>query len=224
MTMTDETKARQEMSEFARGLYNRGLAPGSSGNISIRLADGCFLVTPTESSLGYIGPADIAKLSADGTHLSGPKASKEVPLHLAAYESDENVGAVVHLHSSYCVAATLLPDVNGSAVFPPLTPYQVMKVGQTALIPYHRPGDAKVADAIRDVAGHYRSLLLAHHGSVVTARTLREAVFAAEELEETAKLFLLTHRLSPIQLGDGQIADLCTHFDCAIPDPSAWAS
>jgi len=207
-----ETALRDQICAFARSLFERGLTPGSSGNISARLPEGGWLMTPTNASLGFLDPARLAKLAPDGRHISGDQPSKEVPLHTALYQGRETAGAVVHLHSTHAVAVSMLPDVDPKAVLPPLTPYYLMRCGATALIPYHRPGDPAVADAIRGLAGKYASVLLANHGPVVAGDTLEAAVYAMEELEETAKLHLLLCNLNPRTLSPGQITDLVRHF------------
>lgn len=186
-----ETATRDAICRFARSLFERGLTPGSSGNISVRMEDGRYLCTPTNASLGFLDPTGLSLLSADCRLLDGPPPTKEVPLHKALYDTRRATGAVVHLHSTHSVAVSMLPDIDPEDVLPPLTPYYLMKVGRTALIPYHRPGDPLVGDAIRGLAGRYSAVMLANHGPVVAGGTLEQATWAMEELEETAKLHLL---------------------------------
>ncbi len=140
--------------------------------------------------------------------MEGDAPTKEIPLHAAFYETRHGAGAVVHLHSTHSVAVSMLPDLNPAAVIPPLTAYYIMRVGDTALVPYHRPGDPAVATAIRGLAGRHSSVLLANHGPVVAGVSLDSAVAAIEELEETAKLFLLLRGLNPRVLSAEQIKDL----------------
>lgn len=212
-----ETTLREEICRFARSLFERGLTPGSSGNISVRLDDGGWLVTPTNASLGFLDPARLARLDASGRLLSGDAPTKEIPLHAALYETRGTARAVVHLHSTHSVALSMLPEIDPRAALPPMTPYYLMRAGATALVPYHRPGDPAVADAIRGLAGRYASVLLANHGPVVAGRDLEAAVFATEELEETAKLYLLLRGLNPRYLTPQQVADLGTHFELDLP-------
>src|SRR3954447_14748655 len=207
-----ESKIREEICRLGRSLFERGLTPGSSGNISVQLDDGGYLVTPTNVSLGFLDPAKLSRLSADGRLVSGDAPTKEVPLHTALYQSRGTARAVVHLHSTHSVALSMLPEIDPRAALPPMTPYYLMRCGATALLPYHRPGDPAVADAIRGLAGKYASVLLANHGPVVAGETLESAVYAIEELEETAKLYLLLHNLNPRYLSPGQIRELVTHF------------
>ncbi len=181
---------------------------GSSGNISVKLDDGGWLVTPTNASLGHLNPETLSLLDAKGNHISGDAPTKEVPLHTAMYESVERCSAIVHLHSCHSVAVSMLPETNPENAIPPLTAYYVMRVGKTALVPYHIPGDPKVGDAIRGLAGKYTSVLLANHGPVVAGKSLEAAVYATEELEETAKLHLMTRGLNPRALSAEQIAEL----------------
>src|SRR6202012_4939594 len=122
-----ETKLRDEICQFGRSLFERGLTPGSSGNISVRLEDGGWLVTPTNASLGYLDPANLSRLDAEGRLMGGDRPTKEIPLHAALYETRQDARAVVHLHSTHAVAVTMLPDTDPRNALPPLTPYSLMK-------------------------------------------------------------------------------------------------
>jgi ribulose-5-phosphate 4-epimerase/fuculose-1-phosphate aldolase len=215
-----ETDLREEICRFGRSLFERGLTPGSSGNISLRLDDGGWLVTPTNASLGFLDPARLSRLDAGGRLLSGDKPTKEIPLHTALYETRPQARAIVHLHSTHAVALSMLPEIDPRAALPPMTAYYLMRAGQTALVPYYRPGDPAVADAIKGLAGRYSSILLANHGPVVAGDTLEAAVFATEELEETAKLYLLLRGLNPRYLTPAQVADLVGTFGIVLPDSS----
>jgi 3-dehydro-4-phosphotetronate decarboxylase len=210
--MSHESGLRENICRFGRSLFERGLTAGSSGNISVRLNDGGWLTTPTNSSLGFLDPARLSKLDKDGRLLSGDAPTKELPLHSALYATRKDAGAIVHLHSTHSVAVSMLPDIDPANVLPAMTAYYVMRVGRTALVPYYRPGDPAVADAIRGLAGRYSSVLLANHGPVVAGRDLEAAVYSTEELEETAKLRLLLHGLNPRMLSRAQVRDLVTHF------------
>jgi 3-dehydro-4-phosphotetronate decarboxylase len=209
-----ENEAREAICRFGRSLFERGLTPGSSGNISLRMADGGWLVTPTNASLGFLDPARLSRLDATGTLVSGDAPTKEIPLHSAVYETRGAAKAIVHLHSTHSVAVSMLPGLDPRSALPPLTPYYAMRVGPCALLPYFRPGDAAVADAIRGLAGRYSAVLLSNHGPVVAGESLEAAVYACEELEETAKLFLLLKNMNPRYLSRAQLDDLTTHFKC----------
>src|SRR3954465_1716560 len=207
-----ETALREAICRLGRSLFDRGLTPGSSGNISVKLDDGGWLVTPTNASLGFLDPARLSRLGPDGKLVSGDAPTKEVPLHSALYSTRTTARAVVHLHSTHSVALSMLPGIDPRAALPPLTPYYLMKCGATALVPYYRPGDPAVADAIKGLAGKYSSVLLANHGPVVSGDTLEAAVYAIEELEETAKLYLLLRGLNPRYLSPEQVKDLTKAF------------
>jgi ribulose-5-phosphate 4-epimerase/fuculose-1-phosphate aldolase len=211
-----DSRLREDICAFARSLFERGLTPGSSGNISVRTDDGGWLVTPTNASLGFLDPARLSRLDAQGRLLDGDKPTKEIPLHAALYDSRASARAIVHLHSTHAVAITLLPEFDPQAgpvaALPPMTPYFLMKCGSPALLPYYRPGDPAVADAIRGLAGRHSSVLLANHGPVVCGDTLEAAVFATEELEETARLYLLLRGLNPRCLSPAQVQDLIATF------------
>jgi ribulose-5-phosphate 4-epimerase/fuculose-1-phosphate aldolase len=213
-----DTKLRDDICRLGRSLFERGLTPGSSGNISVALEDGGFLLTPTNASLGFLDPARLSRLDAGGRLVSGDAPTKEVPLHTALYQSRGTARAVVHLHSTHAVALSMLPEIDPRAALPPMTPYYLMKCGPTALVPYYRPGDPAVADAIKGLAGQYSSVLLANHGPVVSGDTLEAAVFAVEELEETAKLYLLLRGLNPRYLSPEQVKDLTKTFGLTLPE------
>lgn len=213
-----ESKLREEICRFGRSLFERGLTPGSSGNISLRLDDGDWLVTPTNASLGFLDPARISRLDANGKLVSGDAPTKEIPLHTALYETRAKARAIVHLHSTHSVAVSMLPEIDPRAVLPPMTAYYLMRVGGTALVPYYRPGDPAVAEAIRGLAGRYAAVLLANHGPVVAGDNLEAAVFATEELEETAKLYLLLRGLNPRFLTPAQIAELAKAQKLTLPE------
>ena len=217
-TANGETRIREDICRFGRSLFERGLTPGSSGNISVRLDEGGYLVTPTNASLGFLDPARLSRLDAEGRLLSGDAPTKEVPLHSALYQTRGGARAVVHLHSTHSVAVSMLPDIDPRAALPPMTAYYLMRCGATALVPYYRPGDPAVADAIKGLAGKYSSVLLANHGPVVAGDTLEAAVFATEELEETAKLYLLLRGLNPRFLSPEQIVDLVQTFGLTLPE------
>ena len=213
-----ETKIREDICRLGRSLFERGLTPGSSGNISVRLEDGGYLVTPTNASLGFLDPATLSRLDASWRPISGDAPTKEVPLHSALYQTRAAAQAVVHLHSTHSVALSMLPEIDPRAALPPMTPYYLMRCGLTALVPYYRPGDPAVADAIKGLAGQYSSVLLANHGPVVAGDTLEAAVFAIEELEETARLYLLLRGLNPRCLSPAQVSDLVKTFGLSRPE------
>jgi ribulose-5-phosphate 4-epimerase/fuculose-1-phosphate aldolase len=192
-------------------MFERGLTFGSSGNISARVDDG-WLMTPTGSTMGTLDPAKISKLDNDGEHISGDKPTKESFLHQVMYEKRPGTGAVVHLHSTHSVAVSCLSDINKKNVLPPITAYYVMKIGTLPLIPYFPPGDLDLAKAVREMASDHHALLLANHGPVVAGKSLEDAVYAMEELEETAKLFLMLKNMNTSFLDDAQINDLKSRF------------
>ena len=208
----DEHRLRERIAGFGRSLFQRGLTAGSSGNISVRLDDG-WLLTPTNACLGELDPAGLAKLDWDGRLLSGSPASKEAFLHRAMYEERGGAGAIVHLHSTHSAAVSCLRGLDCADCLPPLTAYYVMKIGRLPLVPYHRPGNPALGDAIRGLARRHSAVLLANHGPVVSGTTLDAAVYAMEELEETAKLFLLLRDLPTRPLDPAQIEELTTVFD-----------
>ncbi len=209
--MPTETQLREDLCRIGKSIYDRGLTHGSTGNISAKLEDG-WLLTPTGSSLGTLDPARLSKLDWQGNLISGDAPSRENFLHLAMYEerlkAGAKIGAVVHLHSTHSVAVSVLDDINPDDVLPPITAYFAMRIGTLPLVPYFMPGDLMLADAVRRFAGKHNALLLANHGPVVGGSTLASASDAVEELEETAKLFLLLHGKRIRALNAEQVAAL----------------
>ena len=210
--MSEEADLRRRLVRMGALLYTRQLAHGTAGNLSVRLADGSILVTPTNSSLGDLDADRIAKVSPAGEHLDGDKPSKEYFLHLALFAQRPAAQAVVHLHSTYSVAVSCLRHEHTEDVIPPLTAYYVMRVGKLPLVPYFRPGDRALADAVKDVSREHGSMLLANHGPIVSGAGLEEAVYAYEELEETAKLHFILGDRPTSPLNPEQIADLNRAF------------
>jgi ribulose-5-phosphate 4-epimerase/fuculose-1-phosphate aldolase len=202
---------RDEIVAVGRSLFDRGLTAGSSGNISVRLDDG-WLLTPTNACLGRLDPARLSKLDWNGRHVSGDAPSKEAFLHRAMYQERVGAGAIVHLHSTHSAAVSCMCGLKHDDCIPPLTPYFVMKIGRLPLIPYHRPGDPALGEAIRGLAREHCAVLLANHGPVVSGTSLEAAVYAAEELEETAKLFLLLRGMPTSPLNTEQIGELKQAF------------
>ena len=202
-----ESIQREAIVRFGRSLFERGLTFGSSGNISVRSDDG-WLMTPTNVALDRLDPARLSKLDPEGKQLSGDPPTKEAFLHLAMYAERAGARAVVHLHSTYSVAVSCLAEVDPADVLPPVTAYYVMRVGSLPLVPYHPPGDHALAEAVRRLAGRHHAVLLANHGPVVAGDSLEAAVGAIEELEETAKLFLLLRREKTRWLTPEQAAEV----------------
>ncbi|KAB7615208.1 aldolase [Amylibacter sp. SFDW26] len=211
--MREETKAREDIARWAKSMFDRGLTGGSSGNISVRLSNGTLLVSPTGSSMGFLDPAKISLLDENGVHMSGDAPTKEMPLHQAFYETRKSAGAVVHLHSCHSVALSVLPDVDEDNVLPPITAYGVMKLGKVKLLPFFMPGDPAMGDAVRGLLGKRAAVLLANHGPVVAGKDLNAAVYAMEELEETAKLTLMCKGMSPNLLNTAQVNGLVDKFN-----------
>jgi 3-dehydro-4-phosphotetronate decarboxylase len=205
--MSGEAQQRADLVRFGKSLFDRGLTPGSSGNISVKLEDG-WLFTPTNSCLGFLEADRLSKLDRDGKHISGDAPTKELPLHFAFYQARPTAKAVVHLHSTYATLLSCLADTNSQDAIPPITPYVVMRVGRVPVVAYTRPGDAGVAPLILAKASDHPAVLLANHGPVVAGLSLEAAVYAMEELEETAKLVVLSRGMNVRHLTAAQVAEL----------------
>lgn len=203
-----ESRLREKICLFGRSLFDRGYTHGASGNISVATDDGGMIVTPTNVSLGMLDPASLTRIGASGQLIDGPPPTKELPLHTAMYETRGGARAIVHLHSSHSVAVSMLPELDPLDVFPPLTAYYLMRVGRTALLPYFRPGDPRVGDALRELRGAYGAVLLANHGPVVAGGSIEDATWAIEELEQSARLFLLLKTMSPNMLPAEEVASI----------------
>ena len=208
-----EARLREEMCRLAASLFERGLTHGSTGNVSARTEDGGLLVSPTGTSFGRLDPARLSRFDAEGRHVDGDVPTKEMPLHTAFYDTRNDCGAVVHLHSTHSVALSMMPDVDPENVLPPLTPYGIMQVGRVKLLPVFMPGDPAMGEAVRGLAGKRSAVLLANHGPVVAGKSVEAAANAVEELEATARLALLTRGLGPRMLTEDQVMDVVDRFD-----------
>ncbi|MEU6762350.1 3-oxo-tetronate 4-phosphate decarboxylase [Streptomyces sp. NPDC046853] len=219
----DEAAARTALVRTAHSLFTRGLTHGSTGNLSVRLADGTLLLTPTGSSLGTLTPQVLSRTDVHGEHLDGQRPTKEAFLHAAFYRARPGAHAVVHLHSTHAAAVSCLPDIDPANALPPLTAYYAMRVGTLPLLPYHAPGDARLEPLAEETARTHHAVLLANHGPVIAAPTLEQAADAIEELEETAKIHLLLHGHRTRPLTPEQAAALAPHPTDGRTRPSAAA-
>jgi ribulose-5-phosphate 4-epimerase/fuculose-1-phosphate aldolase len=207
----NEARVREAIVELGRSLFARGLTFGSTGNISVSVDDG-WILTPTNRSLGSLDPAALSKIDASGRHISGEAPTKELLLHQVMYDERPSAGAVVHLHSTYSVAVSCLANCDHDNVFPPITAYQIMRLGRVPLVPYFAPGDADLAEAVRPLASKHHALLLANHGPVVAGSSLSAAAGAIEELEETARLHLLLQHHPVRHLTDPEVDALTRKY------------
>jgi 3-dehydro-4-phosphotetronate decarboxylase len=216
-----ESQAREDICRVGASLFSRGYVHATAGNISVRLDDG-YLITPTDACLGHLDPANISKLNFDLQHISGGIASKTIALHASIYsataKSNHKTACVIHTHSTYCVAQSLAATPQQSELLPAITPYFVMKVGHVPLIPYHRPGDPKVANIVAETIAQYaqagtpiRAVMLSRLGPNVWHDSPAQTMAVLEELEETAKLMhLAKNPIAP--LNDAQIQELRDTF------------
>src|SRR5210317_311615 len=200
-----ETKLRETICLLAKSMFDRGLTGGSTGNISARTPDGGLLVSPTGTSFGRLDPGRLSRFDGGGALIDGDAPTKEMPLHAAFYDTRSTAGAVVHLHSCHSVALSMMPDANQDNFLPPMTPYAIMKLGKVKLLPFFRPGDPAMGEAVRGLAGKRSAVMLANHGPVVAGKDIEAACNAIEELEDTARLAMLTRGQSPRLLTPYQI-------------------
>lgn len=209
--MSFDDAARAQMVQLAAALYDRGLTPGRTGNLSVRTDDE-IMITPTNACLGRLDPERLAVTSIHGEHRKGDRASKELVLHQALYRHHPTCMAVAHVHSTYAVAVSCLPGLGPEDALPPITPYFVMRVGWLPLVDYATPGSAALEELVSLASKRSRSILLRHHGSLSAAPTLESAVDAVEEIEETARIYLLLHGRSATYLDEESVAELHRRF------------
>jgi ribulose-5-phosphate 4-epimerase/fuculose-1-phosphate aldolase len=215
--MMTESQLRNEICRVGRSLFERGYVHATAGNISVRLADG-YLITPTDACLGFLEPESLAKVDTNGMQTGGERASKTLTLHRKIYDADEAAMCVIHTHSTHLVALTLAGVWRPADIVPPITPYFVMKVGHVPLIPYHRPGDAAVAELVVDAIERMRAaktpiraVMLDRLGPNVWHNSPGAAMAVLEELEETARLWLMTQP-KPVPLSEEAIQQLRDTF------------
>ncbi|MFK7754282.1 MAG: aldolase [Sedimentitalea sp.] len=211
--MNTDAPLRELICTLAKSMFDRGLTGGSTGNISARTPDGGLLVSPTGTSFGRLDPGRLSRFDAAGQHVAGDKPTKEMPLHSAFYDTRSTAGAVVHLHSCHAVALSMMPDVDPDNFLPPLTPYGLMKLGRVKLLPFFLPGDPEMGTAVRGLAGKRAAVMLANHGPVVAGKDIEAACNAIEELEDTARLAMMTRGMGARALNQDQVQALVTKFD-----------
>ena len=208
-----ESQLRETICLLAKSMFDRRLTGGSTGNISARTEDGGLLVSPTGTSFGRLDPARLSRFNANGQHIDGDAPTKEMPLHSAFYDTRSTAGAVVHLHSCHAVALSMMPDIDPDHFLPPLTPYGIMKLGKVKLLPFFLPGDPAMGEAVRGLAGKRSAVMLANHGPVVAGKDIEAACNAIEELEDTARLAMLTRGLSPQMLTEAEVKAVVDKFN-----------
>ncbi|MCH9672407.1 MAG: aldolase [Gammaproteobacteria bacterium] len=206
-----ESQAREQIVALGRSMFERALTPGSSANMSIRIADG-WIITPTNSCFGFLDAGTLSKIGTDGQLISGPKPSKEFMLHRALYDRRPLDTAVIHLHSTYATLVSCFEGIDPENVIEPMTPYLLMRLGRIALIPYFPPGDARLAEALASVASEHAGVLMANHGPIVSAESPEAAMFSMEELEESAKLMVLAAGHKVRHFSAGEISELTTRY------------
>lgn len=211
--MSADTLLREHICLLAKSMFDRGMTGGSTGNISARTPDGGLLVSPTGTSFGRLDPARLSRFDDKGILISGDAPTKEMSLHSAFYDTRSTVGAVVHLHACHSVALSMMPDANEDDFLPHLTPYAIMKLGKVKLLPFLMPGDAAMGDAVRGLAGKRSAVMLANHGPVVAGKDVEAACNAIEELENSARLAMMTRGMSPRRLSDQDVQKLITTFN-----------
>ena len=211
--MADEVKLREQICLLAKSIFDRGLTGGSTGNLSSRTSDGGLLVSPTGTSFGRLDPGRLSRFDSQGHFLSGDSPTKEIDLHSAFYDTRSTAGAVVHLHSCHSVALSMMPEVDEDNFLPPLTPYAIMKLGKVKLLPFFMPGDPAMGKAVRGLAGKRSAVMLANHGPVVAGKDIEAACNAIEELEDTARLAMMTRGMSVKNLEPNDIRALVKKFD-----------
>ncbi|WP_018001545.1 aldolase [Paracoccus sp. N5] len=216
--MSADARLRERLCDLAASMFARGLTAGSSGNISVRTPDGGLLVSPTGSSFGRLDPGRLAHFDASGRQIGGDAPTKEMPLHAAFYQTRTRTAAVVHLHSCHAVALSALPEADAEDFLPPITPYALMQLGRVRLLPYFRPGDPAMGEAVRGLAGRRSAVMLANHGPVVAGLDLEGACNAIEELEASARLALLLRGTRPNMLDAAQVAELLHLHEIAWQD------
>ena len=211
--MSPDSQLRETICVLARSMYDRGLTGGSTGNISARTRQGGLLVSPTGSSFGRLDPARLSHFDSDGSLIEGDLPTKEMPLHQAFYATRSTAGAVVHLHSCHAVALSMMPDIDDVNFLPPLTPYGIMKLGKVKLLPFFLPGDPAMGEAVKGLAGKRSAVMLANHGPVVAGKDVEAACYAIEELEDTARLAMMTRSFDARMLSAENVQALVTKFE-----------
>lgn len=188
----DEQALRRDIIEVGRRLYMKDFVASNDGNISIRLEEDRFLITPTGVSKGYMTPEMLLVVDKSGRVLQGTaKPTSEMALHLAVYEERPDVGAVVHAHpptaTGFAVARIPLDKIA--------LPEVVYNLGTISLAPYGTPSTKEVPDSIRGVITSSDGVLLSNHGAMTVGPDVMTAYYRMETLEAVAKITLTARNL-----------------------------
>jgi len=181
--------------QAGRDLYRRGMLAGTDGNLSVRLADGTILITPSGLSKGRLETNDLVLVDAEGHHIDGHrKASSELLMHLLIYDQRPEIRACVHSHAphatAFAVAGVLLPD--------DVLPEVVLFVGEIPLTTYAPPGTDAVPASLKPFIGQHEAFLLKNHGLLTIGATLEEAMNRHETIEHYAHILLHARTLGKI--------------------------
>lgn len=207
-----EFDLREQLINLARSMFLRGYSSCGAGNISLLLPDRTVLMTPARSNFGQLDPTKLSKMTLEGNHISGDIPSNESSMHLTAYKHRPYTGAVLHLHSPYLTALSCLQDLDPENCIPPLTPSYVVNIGKLPLIPYLKPGNTALNEAIAELAPNHSALLLANHGIMAFGPNLHEAICVIEELENMAQIYFQLRNLNYATLNAKQIGELNSSF------------
>ena len=165
---------------------------GVGGNMSARAGDSIFL-TPSGYSLRDVEPGVVVKVSNSGEVLEGGTPTKDSGMHIGILRAKPSINVVCHVHGAYIVAATTILE-PGPDTLPPLTPGLIHYAYPIPMIPFLAPGTEILAEnVIRKLSNEKcQALFLQNHGLVTTGKDFQEALNVAEEIDEAARIFVLT--------------------------------
>jgi len=202
--MKSQEKHREEIVRFGRLLHQTGLVAATDGNLSVRLADGNILCTPTLMSKGLMEVDDLVIVDPHGHKLHGTRnVSSEIAMHLLIYHRRRDVGGVVHAHPPTATGFA----AAGMALDRALCAELIVTLGSVPLASYETPGTPELAEALAPLVAEHDAVLMANHGVVTCGVDLLNAYMNMETVEHFAKIALVTHLLGKQQTLSDQHVD-----------------
>ncbi|MCP4378885.1 MAG: class II aldolase/adducin family protein [bacterium] len=198
MISKDELKLREDICQIAKMMYAREFIGGPAGNISARLDEDRFLLTPSTPFKQLLTPEQLIIIDSSGKKV-GPHTdanrdlnpTSEVPMHLAAYHTRSDVGAVLHGHLSYCVALT----AAGKTIRPQVMTEAMLFLGDIGVASYATPTTQELGDNVARVVVDHDCVILPYHGVIVASTDLWAAAAKMEVLEQAAQINCLVNQM-----------------------------
>jgi L-fuculose-phosphate aldolase len=191
--MIIEIKYKKLICDIGKRVYDKGFVAANDGNISVRISETEFLITPTGVSKGFMTPNMIVKVDDNGNILEGDyQPTSEMKMHLLIYKERPDIQAVVHVHPPYATAFA----IAGISLDQAIMPESVVYLGSIPLAEYGTPSTEEVPNAVQKHVKNHQGVLLENHGALTWGKDLEHAFYLMESLEFTAKINWLAKQIN----------------------------